>query len=116
MAKTIDSGIPPRDKRAQETLQVAYQSLEQRVEERTRELSTLLEVSHNIASTLEMEPLLGLILDQLKVVVDYAGATIFALDDGILDQAQINAENYLARLLRNLGYPQVIFLEPESAN
>jgi hypothetical protein len=39
-----------------------------------------------------------------------------ALDDGILEQAQINAENYLARLLRNLGYPQVVFLEPESAN
>jgi hypothetical protein len=39
-----------------------------------------------------------------------------ALDDGILEQAQINAENYLARLLRNLGYPQVIFQESESAN
>jgi hypothetical protein len=39
-----------------------------------------------------------------------------ALDDGILEQAQINAENYLARLLRNLGYPQVTFLEPESGD
>lgn len=33
-----------------------------------------------------------------------------ALEDGILDQAQINAENYLARLLRDLGYPEVEFL------
>ena len=32
-----------------------------------------------------------------------------ALEDGILNQAQINAENYLARLLRGLGYPEVIF-------
>jgi hypothetical protein len=37
-----------------------------------------------------------------------------ALDDGILEQAQINAENYLARLFRNLGFPDVIFLEPDS--
>jgi hypothetical protein len=37
-----------------------------------------------------------------------------ALDDGILEQAQINAENYLARLFRNLGFPDVVFLEPDS--
>lgn len=55
----------------------AYELLEQRVAERTRELSTLLEVSHNVASTLELKPLLGLILDQLKTVVDYNGATIY---------------------------------------
>ena len=59
----------------------AYQLLEQRVAERTRELSTLLEVSHNVASTLELKPLLGLILDQLKIMVDYVGATIFTLQD-----------------------------------
>jgi hypothetical protein len=34
-----------------------------------------------------------------------------ALEDGILDQAQQNAEAYLYRLLRNLGYPDVIFVE-----
>ena len=32
-----------------------------------------------------------------------------AQDDGILNQAKINAENYLARLLRNLGYSEVHF-------
>ncbi len=32
-----------------------------------------------------------------------------ALDDGILKQAQQNAENYLARLLKSLGYPDVVF-------
>mgnify|MGYP005842121631 FL=1 len=62
----------------------AYQDLERRVEERTRELSTLLEVSHNVVSTLDLELLLGLILDQLKVVVDYSGATIFVLEDSEL--------------------------------
>jgi PAS domain S-box-containing protein len=59
----------------------AQQLLEQRVEERTRELSTLLEVSHNVASTIELKPLLDLILDQLKVVVDYTGSAIAILED-----------------------------------
>jgi len=35
-----------------------------------------------------------------------------ALEDGILEQAGRNAENYLYRLLRDLGYPEVIFVEP----
>jgi hypothetical protein len=33
-----------------------------------------------------------------------------ALDDGILVQAQQNAESYLSRMLRGLGYPDVIFV------
>ena len=49
-------------------------------EERTRDLSTLLEVSHNVATTLELKSLLGLILDQLKVVAEYDGATIATVD------------------------------------
>ena len=32
-----------------------------------------------------------------------------ALEDGILDLAQQNAENFLDRLFRDLGYPEVIF-------
>ena len=60
----------------------AYQLLEQRVEERTRELSTLLEVSHTVASTLELQPLLRLILDQLKAVINYSGASICIIKDG----------------------------------
>lgn len=55
--------------------------LEQRVQERTRELSTLLEVSHNVASTLELKPLLGLILEQLRAVVEYSGASINTLEE-----------------------------------
>jgi len=60
------------------------QMLEQRVAERTRELSTLLDVSHDVASTRELEPLLGQILDQLKAVVDYDGASILVLEDEML--------------------------------
>jgi PAS domain S-box-containing protein len=62
----------------------AEQILEQRVTERTRELSTLLDVSRNVASTLELEPLLGLILDALKVFVDYSGARIYTVEGQML--------------------------------
>jgi len=58
----------------------AQQILERRVEERTRELSTLLEVSHNVASTLELKPLLNLILNQINGVVEYTAATILIRD------------------------------------
>jgi len=54
----------------------SVQLLERRVEQRTRELSTLLELSNKLASTLEMEPLLGLILEQLAQAIDYTGATV----------------------------------------
>jgi len=72
------------------------QMLEQRVEERTRELSTLLEVSRNMASTLESQPLLGLILDQLKGVVDYSGATILALEGDVREPQSNNGLVVLA--------------------
>lgn len=58
----------------------AYQTLEQRVAERTRELSVLLDVSSNVAATRELEPLLELILDELKKLIDYNGAAIFKLE------------------------------------
>lgn len=38
-----------------------------------------------------------------------------ALEDGILAQADRNAENYLYRLLRELGYGEVIFSQAEPA-
>lgn len=61
-------------------LRDAYQNLEQRVAARTRELTTLLEISRNVALTVDLEPLLELILDQLKSVIDYAGASILVLE------------------------------------
>ncbi len=71
-------------KLSQEELQHAYQTLEQRVDERTRQLTTLLELSYNMTSTIELEPQLGLILDQLASVVEYDGASIFRLEGDIL--------------------------------
>lgn len=39
-----------------------------------------------------------------------------ALQDNILDQAQLNAENFLYRLLLDLGFPDVIFVDAENAD
>lgn len=33
-----------------------------------------------------------------------------AIKDGILNQAKINTENYLVRMLRHLGFPEVVFV------
>ncbi len=59
----------------------AYQMLEQRVAERTRELSILLTASNNITATLELEPLLDKILDELKAVIDFSGAAVLTVAD-----------------------------------
>jgi PAS domain S-box-containing protein len=76
------AGVAIEHKRAQEDLRRAYQTLEQRVQERTRQLTTLVEVSQNITSTLNLEPLLGVILEQLRQVLDYTGAAIMTIEDG----------------------------------
>lgn len=55
--------------------------LEQRAAERTRELSTLLAISHQMAAVLEVKPLLARILDELENLVDYTSATIYRLLD-----------------------------------
>lgn len=56
----------------------AERLLHQRVELHTREQSTLLEISQTLASALELKP--GLILDQLRVLVEYTHAELFVLE------------------------------------
>jgi signal transduction histidine kinase len=68
------------EQRTQE-LSVANALLEQRVKERTIELTTLLNISRSIASTLELEKLLDQVLNKLLPVVDYTGGAILTLED-----------------------------------
>jgi PAS domain S-box-containing protein len=56
----------------------AERLLHQRVELHTREQSTLLEISQTLASALELKP--GLILDQLRVLIEYTHAELFVLN------------------------------------
>ncbi len=62
----------------------AVQLLEQRVEERTRQLSALLQIASSMALTLELGALLDLILDGLQELVEYDAALIYELQDGEL--------------------------------
>lgn len=54
--------------------------LERRVRDQTRELQTLLETARNMTLTLDLETLLGVILDQLSRVVAYLGATFLIVE------------------------------------
>ena len=56
--------------------------LKQRMMVRVQEQSTLLQISQILASTLELQP--DLILDQLRVLIQYSHAALFALDDSTL--------------------------------
>ncbi len=60
----------------------AEQLLNQRVQTRTHEQAKLLEISLTLASTLEFQP--GLILDQLREIIDYTHGGLFALEDTTL--------------------------------
>lgn len=60
----------------------AEENLQDRIDTRTREQATLLEISHTLASTLELQP--GLILDQLREILEYTHAALFGLTDSTL--------------------------------
>ena len=62
-------------------------ALEEQEALRTQELTTLLVLSNRLVSTLEMAPLMELILEQLKQIVDYTGATVLILEEGQLRAA-----------------------------
>jgi PAS domain S-box-containing protein len=95
----------------------AYQVLENAVNDRTRELSTLLEVSQKIATTLELEPLLHLILEQIQKIIPYRGVAFFTLDQGVLTAVAYEVpgmplqENQLSLTLARAGPYRKVILE-----
>jgi PAS domain S-box-containing protein len=84
------------------------QLLQQWVEARTREQSTLLEISQTLASALELQP--GLILDQLQVIIDYTHAGLFKLDGSILSALAVRGPQQL-----KLAMPFQIHLQSPEA-
>ena len=75
----------------------AERLLQERVETRTREQSTLLKISQTLASALELQP--GLILDQLRVIVDYAHAGLFKLDESTLAALAVHGPQRLEQAM-----------------
>ena len=73
----------------------AEQRLFQRVEARTREQSTLLEISHTLASTLELQP--ELILEQLREIIKYTHAGLFGLTDSTLTALAVRGTQRLEK-------------------
>src|SRR6266487_5030608 len=59
----------------------AEEALEERVQQRTRELELLLEISHAAPSTRNLPALLNNLLEQLKTVMDYSGAALYWIQD-----------------------------------
>jgi len=83
--------------------------LQERVETRTREQLTLLEISQTLASALELQP--ALILDQLRVIVEYTHATLFALEDSALVALAVRGPQQLeqaAPFRVRLGGPETL--------
>lgn len=56
------------------------EQLEQLVEERTRDLATLLDASRDISAATDLRGLLVVLFDQLKRVIDYTGCTVVRVD------------------------------------
>ncbi len=73
----------------------AEQYLHQRIKTHTREQSTLLNISHTLASTLELQP--GLILDQLRGMIDYTQAALFGLTDSTLTTLAVHGPQQLEK-------------------
>jgi PAS domain S-box-containing protein len=71
------------------------QSLGREIEARMREQATLLAISHTLASTLEFQP--GLILDQLREIIEYTHGGLFVLEDSTLVTLSIRGTPSLER-------------------
>jgi signal transduction histidine kinase/PAS domain-containing protein len=74
--------------RAEEALRASNERLEARVAERTDELTTLLDITREVAATLELDPLLGLLLDRLSGLVTATMLVITVLDGDELVQVE----------------------------
>ena len=79
----------------------AEQVLEVRVEERTRDLQLLLEVSQNVASVLEVRDLAGRVLDRLGSVFAHDGAGMLVIE---ADEVRV----LQTRDAQGLGDPELV--------
>lgn len=73
-----------RRKQAEAALREREETLELRVRERTAELASLLTVSQEISSTLELDEVFAIILEHLHRTIHYTGCGIFMLRGSLL--------------------------------
>jgi signal transduction histidine kinase len=107
--KQSNSDLELRVAQRTEELEQARRTLEARVEARTIELSRLLQVSRTISSTLELQPLLSLILQQLNEVLKCETASIAKLgDEGCLNVISHAGQHALDQRTYTVPYDAVI--------
>jgi len=75
----------------------AERLLHERVELHTREQATLLDISQTLASALELKP--GLILDQLRVLIEYTHAELFLLEGSAMVALAVRGSQRLEETL-----------------
>jgi PAS domain S-box-containing protein len=73
------------------------QVLRQRIDIRTHEQETLLAISHTLASTLELQP--GLILDQLREIIEFRHGGLFAVENSSLVTLAMRGTQHLEQSL-----------------
>jgi PAS domain S-box-containing protein len=64
--------------------QTAYRQLEERVAERTRELTTLLDIAQSVTSTLDLQQLISVIFEQVNRVMETNSASILLRDGDVV--------------------------------
>ena len=69
--------------------------LSKQVGDQMREQAALLAISHTLASTLELQP--GLILDQLREIIEYDHAGVFSLEDPNLITLAMRGRQHLEK-------------------
>jgi PAS domain S-box-containing protein len=69
-----------RRREAELMLRDREEVLEQRVEDRTRGLQSLLDISHSVVSTLQLQQVVSLILEHLQQAIGYSGCAVYLLD------------------------------------
>ena len=82
LLETIQSLLLSWQHQEQEALAQAEQQFQAKIEAHQREQVTLLNISQTLASALELKP--GLILDQLRVIIEYTQTALFILEEWTL--------------------------------
>ena len=68
------------EKRAKQALEEAYRTLEQRVEERTKELAALNSIAAVVSGSLDLKEILGAALDKIREALGLEFGTAYALE------------------------------------
>lgn len=82
-------------------------------EERTKELSLLLEITNDIAQTLELKEVTNVALEKLKAVVDYTSAAFFIQEGEDIRLLDSQGQHFSTEVFSLPVFPEHVFLLQE---